>query len=67
MNVSKTLNDRKHLTRLSDGDTFAQELKYHISCLTDYTIERGHTSEQPVDWNRNIHSKKMPTHRYSQS
>lgn len=31
------------------------------------TIERGHTSEPSRDCNREMHLKRMPTHRHSQS
>ena len=38
---AKTLNDGKLLSRLSGGDAIAQELKYHLACLTDlYNRER---------------------------
>ena len=40
---ARNLNDGKLLARLSVGDAIAQELKYHLECLTDlYKRERSH-------------------------
>ena len=40
---ARNLNDGKLLARLSGGDAIAQELKYHLKCLTDlYNRERSH-------------------------
>ena len=40
---ARNVNDGKLLARLSIGDAIAQELKYHLECLTDlYNRERSH-------------------------
>ena len=65
---ARNVNDGKLLARLSIGDAIAQELKYHLECLTDlYNRERGLTSEPPRDMNRNVHLQRMLTHKHSQS
>ena len=40
---AQNLNDGSLLAKLSGGDAIAQELKYHVGCLTDlYNRERTH-------------------------